>query len=123
MLKFPGLLLAHQPRVEGEDIGNKKDKKAKKPHVMNPYLLALYLCRAVALLLLRPDSLKWYLETQASWSKVEILKPRILLEIYSMCTIVQIILVAFKKADLKGVSTWVLSRDTRCHANTPGMLS
>ena len=43
MLKFPGLLLAHQPRVEGEDIGNKKDKKVKKPQVMNPYFLHIAL--------------------------------------------------------------------------------
>ena len=29
MMKFPGLLLARQPRIEGEDIGEKKNKKPK----------------------------------------------------------------------------------------------
>ena len=29
MMKFPGLLLARQPRIEGENIGEKKNKKPK----------------------------------------------------------------------------------------------
>ena len=31
MIRFPGLLLAHQPRIEGEDIGG--EKKTKKLQV------------------------------------------------------------------------------------------
>jgi hypothetical protein len=33
MIKFPGLLLSREPRVEGEDIGDKKSKSKAKRQV------------------------------------------------------------------------------------------